>query len=219
MATAGVGSSTRRGAAPATRLPAHVHEEERSTSSRAALALAAGGCLTSEAGGARNPSPTATTYICITRSPPPHTPALFSDSRLEMRVGLPSEASSCRWSALGPRDPPERRRSGLTHVVRTRFSFHLLSFFKKRDFGCFCRGLDICKGANLPAVSFRFPFILIPNRKRAQSERETFPKFLWAVGSQKYDWPPKNRFHRGQGEKRRSSGGAEQKPLPAAPGP
>uniref|UniRef100_A0A8I5QL03 Early growth response 2 n=1 Tax=Homo sapiens TaxID=9606 RepID=A0A8I5QL03_HUMAN len=34
-----------------------------------------------------------------------------------MRVGLPSEASSCPWSARGPRDPPERRRSGLAHVV------------------------------------------------------------------------------------------------------
>ncbi|KAJ1066339.1 hypothetical protein K5549_003079 [Capra hircus] len=34
-----------------------------------------------------------------------------------MRVGLPSEASSCRWSARGPQDWPERRRSGLAHVL------------------------------------------------------------------------------------------------------
>lgn len=155
MATAGVGSSTRRGAAPATRLPAHVHEEERSTSSRAALALAAGGCLTSEAGGARNPSATATTYICITRSPP----ALFSDSRLEMRVGLPSEASSCRWSALGPRDPPERRRSGLTHVVRTRFSFHLLSFLRNGTLHVLAEGWVSARALTFlrfPSVSLLF---------------------------------------------------------------
>ncbi|KAK1333697.1 hypothetical protein QTO34_006083 [Cnephaeus nilssonii] len=36
---------------------------------------------------------------------------------LEMRVGLPSEASSCRWSARGPRDRPDRRRNGLAHVL------------------------------------------------------------------------------------------------------
>ncbi|XP_021490925.1 E3 SUMO-protein ligase EGR2 isoform X1 [Meriones unguiculatus] len=34
-----------------------------------------------------------------------------------MRVGLPSEASSCPWSARGPRDRPERRRSALAHVL------------------------------------------------------------------------------------------------------
>lgn len=36
----------------------------------AAPALATGGCLTSEAAGGRNPSPAATTHICIIRSPP-----------------------------------------------------------------------------------------------------------------------------------------------------
>ncbi|XP_013370338.1 PREDICTED: E3 SUMO-protein ligase EGR2 isoform X1 [Chinchilla lanigera] len=34
-----------------------------------------------------------------------------------MRVGLPSDVSSCPWSARGPRDRPERRRSGLPHVL------------------------------------------------------------------------------------------------------
>lgn len=84
----------------------------------AAPALATGGCLTSEAAGGRNPSPAATTHICIIRSPP-----LLSDSGLEMRVGLPSEASSCRWSARGPQDGPERRRSGPAHVVRVQLFF------------------------------------------------------------------------------------------------
>lgn len=132
MAANRIGGSACHGAAPATCLPACPPTCMKRSEALVvtAPALASGGCLTSEAGGGRNPSPAATIYICITQSfhPPPH-PVLSSDSGLEMRVGLPSEASSCRWSAQGPRDPPERRRNGLAHVVRARFSLHHFCFF------------------------------------------------------------------------------------------
>lgn len=49
------------------------------------------------------------------------------DFRLEMRVGLPSEASSCLWSARGPRDRPERRRNGLAHVETAHTAIEKLS--------------------------------------------------------------------------------------------
>lgn len=69
----------------------------------AAPALAAGGCLTSEAGGGRNPSPTATTYICITRS----SRALFSDQGWRCESGSPPR----RRLAGGQRGGPGTRRS------------------------------------------------------------------------------------------------------------
>lgn len=70
-------------------LPAHVHEEERSASSRRARACLRWVPLTSEAVGGRNPSPAATIYICITRSfhPPPPPRSFFG-----LRAGDASRA-------------------------------------------------------------------------------------------------------------------------------
>lgn len=143
-------------------------------------------------------------------APPP-----LSDSRLEMRVGLPSEASSCRWSARGPRDRPERRRSGLAHVVRAQLSFFF--FLTKWDFARLCRGWGIYKGANLAAIFFLSLFIFISNWKRAHSESDKLSQnFTGRLKSGR--WPAAGEdFTAGRGK--RDPWVEKQSPFPVAPGP
>lgn len=116
-----------------------------------------------------------------------------------MRVGLPSEASSCRWSARGPRDRPERRRSGLAHVVRARFSLHhFCVFFRNGTLQVFVEGgvpIRVLTLLRFPCL----PFIFISNWKRARSARN-FPQISLDVLSQEYGWPPENISQRPGGE-------------------
>lgn len=129
-----------------------------------------------------------------------------------MRVGLPSEASSCRWSARGPQDWPERRRSGLAHVVRVQLSFIL--FKETGTFHVFAEGGGTSNGANLAATSCLSPFIFtLQLEKCAQRQQETFPKFLWCFKSGR--WPANYEAGRGRSGAREE----ELRPLTAAPGP
>lgn len=106
--------------------PAHVHRRQRSASSRQGPRLPRGWVL-HLGGWWGDPEPEPHRRDLYLHNPIPPHHHLSSRPRLEMRVGLPSEASSCLWSARGPRDRPERRRSGLAHVVRK--SAAISSFF------------------------------------------------------------------------------------------
>lgn len=89
--------------------------------------------------------------------------------RLEMRVGFPFEASSCRWSERGPRDRPERRRSGLAHVVRAQLSFLFFSFLRNATLHVFPGGGVSTDVLTLMRFLFFSLLFFIPNWKRARS--------------------------------------------------
>ena len=154
--------------------PAHVHRRQRSASSRQGPRLPRGWVLHLWGWwGTRNLSPTAGTSICITRPP------ISSLPRLEMRVGLPTEASSCLWSARGPRDWPGRRRSGLAHMVRAPLFLPFLPPLpSKQGFAGFLRGWDTHRG--FAERSLLSPLNFIPNWKgdRAQSTIEKLSQIM-----------------------------------------
>lgn len=98
-----------------------------------------------------------------------------------MRVGLPSEASSCRWSARGPRDRPDRRRNGLAHVVRAYFSFLLIFFLRNGILHIFAEGGVCTRLLTLLRFPSVFLLFLSPIGKERAARAKNFPKLFLGV--------------------------------------
>lgn len=158
------------------RLPAHVRGEERSASSRLARACR-GGCLTSEAGGGRNPSFAAATYICIIQLPFTSFGLRAGDASRAPLRGVVLQVVSA--GAAGPAGA-QAERAGARGKNATFFSFSSFFFFKKED--CtFLPRVKYLSGCQPCCDFLLFPvYTYFQLEKSARRERETFPNFLWA---------------------------------------